>query len=63
MRMQHKEPIQKTLLSVQETAEVLGVSSDALSIWRIGTKGPAHVRIGSQVFYRRNDVENFITKG
>ena len=44
------------LLSPADLASLLGVDERTLAVWRAADKGPASVRLGRAIFYRREDV-------
>jgi len=44
------------LIPSDETAEILRVKTATLPSWRCQKKGPAYVKVGRAVFYRRSDV-------
>lgn len=45
----------------KEAAEFLGVSEDTLAVWRCTKRYPLpYVKIGRKVFYRAEDLQNFI---
>lgn len=44
------------LLSPADLASLLGVDERTLAVWRAAHKGPAFVRLGRAIFYRRSDV-------
>ena len=50
------------LLTEEELAAALGNSPSTLELWRgSGSgKGPAWVKLGKRIFYRLQDVENWI---
>jgi excisionase family DNA binding protein len=50
-----------TLLTPDELAEVLGVPAETLKQWRYFGRGPAFVRVGRHVRYRRVDVNDWVT--
>jgi|SRR6185312_12689650 len=47
-------------LSEHEAAAMLGLSVATLRLWRHRKKGPAFLRLGRAVRYRRADVEHFM---
>lgn len=48
-------------LTSKQAAEILGVSIDTLAVWRCTKRYPLpYVKIGRKVFYRAEDLENFI---
>lgn len=44
------------LLSPADLATLVGVDERTLALWRAAHKGPAFVRLGRAIFYRRADV-------
>ena len=51
------------LLTPDQTAEILGVSSGTLSIWRTtGRWDLPFVKVGSRVMYHPNDIQAFIER-
>lgn len=48
------------LLTQEEVAEKLQVKIRTLQTWRATGRGPVTVRIGQQVRYRQQDVEDWI---
>ncbi len=48
------------LLWPEQVAEVLGVPVGTLANWRYQGRGPAFVKVGRHVRYRRNDVARWI---
>lgn len=50
------------LLTPPEAAEVLRTKARTIERWRTNGDGPAFVRIGRRVAYRRQDLEAFITQ-
>jgi predicted DNA-binding transcriptional regulator AlpA len=48
------------IISPEDTALLLGKSARTLERWRSECVGPAYVRIGGTVGYRRKDIEAFI---
>ena len=50
----------KLLLSTKELAEVLDVHTATLATWRHEGRGPQFVKIGSNVRYRRSDVDHWL---
>ena len=50
------------LISAKSAASMLGLKPKTLANWRVsGANGLKHISIGSRVFYRRNDLDAFIT--
>jgi hypothetical protein len=48
------------LLSETELANALGVEERTLQIWRQQQRGPDYVKLGKQVFYRCEDIRDWI---
>jgi excisionase family DNA binding protein len=48
------------LISVEEVARILDVSTSTLYQWRVRRKGPPSYSIGGSVKYRRSEVEAWI---
>jgi excisionase family DNA binding protein len=48
------------LLTVEELAAVLQVPVATLYQWRVTGRGPAGVRVGRHVRYRRSEVERWL---
>lgn len=48
------------LVTQAELGELLAVTKETLREWRRLKQGPSFVRIGKGVFYRRQDVTNWI---
>ena len=44
----------------EELAKELGVDAHTLTRWRTSGTGPAYLRVGRQVRYRRDDVEAWL---
>jgi Helix-turn-helix domain len=47
------------LLSPEQAAQVLRKSLSTLSRWRAEKKGPAYIKNGGTIEYRRSDLENY----
>jgi hypothetical protein len=45
------------------TARYIGCAVQTLAIWSIKGIGPRPIRIGGKVFYRKSDVDRFISGG
>jgi hypothetical protein len=50
------------LLSAVDTAVELHQQPNTLACWRNQGKGPAYVKVGRQVFYRRADIAEWLAK-
>ena len=48
------------LMNTSAAAEFLGRPESTLSLWRHKGIGPPHVKIGSRVFYRRDDLLGWV---
>lgn len=48
------------LFSEEELAEVLEVKTATLATWRAENRGPDYVKLGKSVFYRKQDVLDWI---
>ena len=53
---------QERLLTVQDLADYLGVPIATLYAWRYRGEGPPGFRVGRHLRYRRNDVEQWISR-
>jgi excisionase family DNA binding protein len=52
--------IEDRLLWPEQVAEMLGLPTGTLANWRYQGRGPAFVKIGRHVRYRRSDVADWI---
>lgn len=52
--------IEDRLLWPEQVAEMLGLPTGTLANWRYQGRGPAFVKIGRHVRYRRSDVAEWI---
>jgi hypothetical protein len=48
------------LLPTSEAAAYLGLAPHTLNVWRITGRGPAFVKIGRRVAYRKAALDDFI---
>lgn len=48
------------IFSEDELAHVLVVKSQTLATWRAESKGPDYVKLGKNIFYRKQDVVTWI---
>ena len=55
-----QETGQDRLLTPEEVAEFLGMKPNTLARWRSNGIGPAYVKLGSAVRYRREDLDRFV---
>jgi excisionase family DNA binding protein len=60
-KMQQKEL--EIPLTTKQAAQALGIKPGTLEIWRVRGDGPAFMKIGRAVRYRRDDIEAFMTAG
>lgn len=44
-----------------QAASYLGISKATLNGWRTRRKGPPYLKLGERVFYRREDLDEFIS--
>lgn len=55
------DPDASDLVTTDELARRWRVTARTLERWRVAGTGPAWLRLGGRVFYRRNDIEVFET--
>jgi Helix-turn-helix domain len=48
------------LIPAAEAAELLRLEPSTLADWRCDDKGPGYVRLGKRIFYRREDIAEWI---
>ena len=48
------------LLTIPEAADILGINRSWLDCRRVKGEGPAFIRIGGKIKYRREDLADFI---
>lgn len=48
------------LLSVEEAAELLGVSPLTLRMWKYKKKGPKSVKVGNRIKFRLSDLDTYV---
>ncbi len=53
-------PKNPNLLNTNQAAFELGVSPKTLSFWRCTDKGPAFIKLGGLVLYRRTDLAAYV---
>ena len=52
---------EKTIFTVKEAAKYLGLAESTLNKWRCyQNEGPAYLKLGKAVRYRREDLDAFI---
>lgn len=56
------ETLNDPLLEIREVAAYLKVSPPALEKWRLTGKGPAFIRIGRLIRYRRSDLDRWLAE-
>lgn len=44
------------LISPNETAKLLRVKESTLTLWRFQNRGPAYLKVGRYIHYRRADI-------
>lgn len=52
--------LKSEILTSKETAKLLGYRVRTLKKWRSTGRGPAYVRIGSRVRYRREEINRWL---
>lgn len=55
-------PISEPLLNEQTTAEFLGVTLASLRKWRWEKRGPAFIKLGRLIRYRKADLEAWLDR-
>lgn len=60
--MEEKRFHQKNFLSTAEAADMLGVSPATLHKWRATDTGPRFYKFNRSVFYKREDIEAWISE-
>jgi hypothetical protein len=51
---------QFNILSPEDLADMIGVDTRTLAVWRAQKRGPDAVRAGRAIFYRREDIEAWL---
>jgi len=54
-------PASSGLMTTKEAAEYLRLSAQTLAKWRCYKRGPRFVRLGSAVYYRQIELDEYIT--
>lgn len=49
------------LYTIQEAAAYFRCSKACMDVWRSRRKGPVYTKIGGRVFYRKSDLDAYIT--
>lgn len=60
--MEEKQIHQKNFLSTAEVADMLGISPATLRKWRATDTGPRFYKFNRSVFYKRKDIEAWISE-
>jgi len=47
-------------LNTREAAAYLGLKPNTLEIWRLRSRGPRYVRLGSRIGYDPDDLDDFV---
>lgn len=50
------------ILKTADAAKILNVSKQTIEAWRLRGGGPAYLKMGKAVRYRRQDLEEFVEK-
>ena len=60
----HSTARKSPLLSPAEVAQLLGINTDTLSVWRCTKRYPTlkYIKVGRSVRYRQEDVEAFLAE-
>jgi excisionase family DNA binding protein len=53
----------RTVMTSTEASEYLRISEDTLRTWRSDGRGPKYSKLGSQVRYKRSDLDAWIERG
>lgn len=51
----------ESLITNDEAARLLGLKPQTLMMWRHESRGPAYVKVGRYVYYRRTDLSSWLT--
>jgi hypothetical protein len=57
-----QEIASRPLLPTKAAAVKLGTSEGTLNTWRCRGRGPKYVKIGGLVYYRDEDIDDFISR-
>lgn len=60
-KLKLNRPLDPTLLTRTEAASYIGVSVSALAHWACQGRGPTHQVLGKSSYYRRADLDEWIT--
>lgn len=58
--MRQRTPESISIMTIDETAEMLRTPVSTLRYWRHMGRGPRAGRIGGRLMYRKNDVEEWL---
>ena len=58
--MQNRVNSKAMLLTVEQTAEYLGLAISTLNNWRHNGEGPGFIKLGRAVRYRQSDLDAYI---
>lgn len=53
------QKIEKDMLTTKELADYWNMKENTLMGWRVRREGPAYIKIGSKVFYKLKDIEEY----
>ncbi len=56
----HRQDDPDELLNEKEASKILGVKQQTMGAWRHHCKGPAYIKIGTNVRYQRSAIKDFI---
>lgn len=57
-----KALMEDVLLDTDQASRLLGLASGTLRKWRLAGRGPAFVRLGRSVKYRKSELEGFVSR-
>jgi len=60
LETKQEDSMSSTLYTTEEAASYLKLAISTLEHWRIAGRGPAYVRVGNQVRYRPQDIEDYL---
>lgn len=52
----------QNLLTTEESAHFLRLQKNTLEVWRLRGTGPAYLKLGRRVLYRRESLEQFMAE-
>ena len=50
-------------MTARDAAKYLGLSEKTLAMWRMNRKGPEYTRVGGRIFYFKQALDNFVSRG